>query len=287
MSTPKHPAAPRSWLFVPGDRPERFARALSSGADAVIFDLEDAVAPERRALAVEHVRDILQQMPGQAPLCTAWVRTPGTATHADTPALLQILGRCPGLTGWVVPKVEAASDLQGWTHPVMAQIETPRALESLSTMLDAAAPHLWALALGPEDLSAELCAPPTEALLTPLASRVIVAARARAMHVYACPGTLTEFKDLAAWKHTLRAGRALGSDGALCIHPAQIDGVHSVFDASPTERTWAQKVMQAWEARQGAGAVAVEGRMVDRPVMLRAERILARAAVTQTTERVQ
>lgn len=264
--------AVRSWLFVPADRPERFAKAAASGADAVILDLEDAVAPERRAFAVNSVRAWLDSAEARSARPQIWVRVPDVQAQAYLQAQV---GGSARLNGWVVPKVERAQDLRGWGRPVMAQIETPHAIEYLPAILAGRNEDLAALALGPEDLSVALDTAPGAQALAYAAARLVMAARAHDLHVYACPGSLAEFRDLAAWRSTLASGRALGSDGALCIHPAQLEAVHAVFSPDPEDVAWAHRVMAAW--RTGAGAVALDGRMIDRPVVLRAMRTLAKA----------
>ncbi len=269
--------APRSWLFVPGNRPERFDKAAASGADAIILDLEDAVVPEARPAALREVRTWLEARPAADGPPEVWVRVPD-AVHC--PDDVRALARIPALTGFVLPKVEAPEHLAGWTKPLMAQIETALGVLAAERIAAQGGTMLRSLALGPEDLSVSLGCRPDAAGMRASCERVILAARAYGLHVYACPGSLAEFRDLDAWRQILLGGQALGSDGMLCIHPAQLAVVHEVFTPSAESLAHARRVVAAYEAAEagGHGAVQLDGRMIDAPVVERARRLLARAA---------
>ncbi|MEZ5652097.1 MAG: CoA ester lyase [Burkholderiaceae bacterium] len=270
-------AAPRSWLFVPGNRPERFDKAVATGADAVILDLEDAVVPAARAAAAVAVRDWLSARAATDVGATQiWVRVPSAT---DCPAEVRALGDCASLTGFVLPKVESAADLAGWNQPLMAQIETALGVLRAEQICADGGEHLLAVALGPEDLSVSLGCRPDEAGMRASCERVLLAARAFGRHVYACPGTISAFRDLEEWRTILLAGKAIGSDGMLCIHPAQVGVVHEVFSPAPAQIDEAASVVAAYEAAAAAGhgAVQLDGRMIDAPVVERARRLLDRA----------
>lgn len=293
--------AVRSLLFVPGNRPERFDKAAASGADAIILDLEDAVPVDQRATAGASVAQWLQaraeeSTSGQAqdaqrssvtqPSATqpsttrpsvtqCWVRVPQAR---ERPAWLASVIDASALTGVVLPKVESPDDLSGWSLPIIAQIESARGVLALDDIARAGS-SLVALAIGPEDLSVSLRVSPSVAALSHACARAVVAARAFDRQVYACPGSIGEFRDLARWRDTLAAGRALGSDGMMCIHPSQVAPVNEVFSPDADTIAWALQVAQAWRTAQadGLAAVSVAGRMVDPPVAQRAHEIVAAA----------
>lgn len=271
----------RSWLFVPGNRPERFDKAAAAGADAVILDLEDAVLPEARGQAVAAVRAWLERRALAAavagPRCEAWVRVPSAT---DCPAEVRALADLPSLDGFVLPKVESPDVLAGWHCPLMAQIETARGVLALERIAADGGGHLRVLALGPEDLSVSLGCRPDADGLRASCERLLLAARAYGRDAIACPGSIAEFRDLAAWRAILLAGRAIGSDGMLCIHPAQVAVVNEVFSPDPARIDEARRIVAAYEQAAAAGdaAVQLDGRMIDAPVVERARRDLARAA---------
>ncbi|MEZ5741473.1 MAG: CoA ester lyase [Burkholderiaceae bacterium] len=274
--TDDEPVPLRSWLFVPGDRPERFDKAVASGADAVILDLEDAVAPAARAAATVQVRDWLVASAGQPQRVARWVRVPSAR---DCPADIRALAGLPALDGFVLPKVESADVLHGWNTRLMAQIESAQGLLALARIVAGSPPDLALLALGPEDLSRSLgCAPDLAGMTVPCANTVI-AARAHGLQVLACPGSIGEFRDLAAWRGTLEAGRALGSDGMLCIHPKQVEVANEVFSPHAAFIRDALRVVAAFDeaSARGEGAAQLDGRMIDLPVVVRARRLLRRA----------
>jgi citrate lyase beta subunit len=232
--------AHRSWLYVPGDRPERFAKALASGADAVILDLEDAVAPSARDAAVGHVDAFLASAAQSR--ASLWVRVDDARVRRQDIAALARHGR---LDGYVIPKFEAPEQCAGWGKPVMALIETPKGVVDAARITALAAAQLHGIALGPEDLSTALGVAPTLEALNHAAAVIVMAAHAAGVKAYACPGSLAEFRDLAAWRATLAAGRRLGSHGTLCIHPAQLAAAHEVFSPSEAELAWARRVCDA------------------------------------------
>ncbi len=271
--------APRSWLYVPGDRPERFEKALASGADAVILDLEDAVSAAARPAAIGHVEAFLAARAASPRAAVQlWVRVDDA--HVRHPAIAA-LARHAALAGFVVPKFESPGQAAGWGKPVLAIVETPRGVVDAARLASEAAAAdgttLHGLALGPEDLSAALGVAPTLESLNHAAATLVMAARAAGVAVYACPGSLGEFRDLAAWRATVQAGRRLGSQGTFCIHPAQIGPAHEAFSPTPAELESARRICEAWDRAAGQGAVALEGRMIDRPVWQRACETLARA----------
>ena len=256
--------APRSYLFVPADRPERYAKALASGADAVIVDLEDAVA----ASAKDAARAAL----------AAWLDGGGSGilvriNDAASPAFaadLAVAAR-PGIVGIVVPKAERADDLahvHAMTRgvPLVPLIETANGIDRLREI--AAVAGVERLAFGSIDLQVDLGIEGDGDELLVFRSALVLASR--------LAGICTAIDDAVALDADTRRARRLGFGAKLCIHPRQVAPVHAAFAPSADELTWARRVVDASEASQG-GAVAVDGKMVDRPVLLRAQTLLARA----------
>lgn len=137
---------------------------------------------------------------------------------------------------------------------------------------------LHGIALGPEDLSTALGVTPDLESMRYASFALAMVANAAGVKVYACPGSVGEFRDLAAWR-TLEAGRRIGSHGKLRIHPAQGGPASDVFSPTAQELDWARRVCAAWDEAQGQDAVAVDGKMVDLPVAQRARDMLARQRV--------
>ena len=265
--------AQRSWLYVPGDRPERFMKALASGADAVVLDLEDSVAEASRESAISNV-DAFLGSTGVRGTTSVWVRVNDASVRHPT---VVALAKHRSLDGFVVPKFETPEQCAGWDRPVLALIETPQGVVDAARIAAAASTHLHGIALGPEDLSTALGVTPCVESMGYAASVVVMAAHAAGVKAYACPGSVGEFRNLAAWRATLDAGRRIGSHGAFCIHPLQVRPANETFSPTAAELAWARRVCSAWDQAQGQGAVAVDGTMVDLPVVERARNALAHA----------
>ncbi|MCD2172210.1 HpcH/HpaI aldolase/citrate lyase family protein [Rhizobium sp. C4] len=255
-------------LFVPADRPERFAKAAAAGADAVIIDLEDAVAPSSKASARETLS------PGQlnVPLILR-INGAGTQWHAQDIAVAAQLD----LVAIMLPKAEMDGTLEALQQgparhlPVIALIETARGLDEARAI--AASPGIARLAFGSIDFCADLgCAHQRNALL--LARSSLVLASRLAGLPAPIDGVTTAIDDDGLVADDARYGRALGFGGKLCIHPRQIGPVKAGYHPDEAEIAWAEKVLNSGDA-----AVAVDGAMVDEPVRIRARRILALAAV--------
>jgi citrate lyase subunit beta / citryl-CoA lyase len=269
---------PRSLLFVPGDRLDRLDKALGSGADAVILDLEDAVAPSSKAAARASVLAQLTQEP-QAERVVVRINAPSTpAGLADLAALTEAAP--PACAGLLVPKAESPDVLAavgaalaeaGRELPLAALIESAAGLRRAAEI--ARAPGLVALALGPLDLAAQL-----EARLDPAAmASVRLALRLAAVEggVELWDGPSTALEDAALVGEDAAAAAALGFTGKLCIHPRQVEAVNAAFSPSPEALDAARALLAAAEGQ--AGAFRFEGKMVDAPVLARARALLARA----------
>jgi citrate lyase subunit beta/citryl-CoA lyase len=259
---------PRSYLFVPGDRPDRFAKAIASGADAVVLDLEDAVAPDAKERARAAVADWM------AGGCGPVVVRVNDALSPDHAADLGVASRA-GVVAVLVPKAERAEDLArvraAAPHAVLLpQIESAAGIDRLRDI--ATAPGVQRLVFGSIDLQLDLGIEGEGEELLLFRSQLVLASRLAGI---AAPvdGVSTALDDAAALDADTRRARRLGFSAKLCIHPRQIATVHAAFAPSAEERAWAERVVAAAAAASGA-AVAVDGRMVDRPVLLRAEAIL-------------
>lgn len=255
-------------LFVPADRPERFARAFASGADAAVIDLEDAVAPEAKAAARATLRDARGEVAASACPVLLRVNAEGEPGHAEDLALARDLR----LAGVMLPKAEgpeAVARVAGASgHPVLALVETARGVARARDTAAAAG----RLALGAIDLAADLgCAETPEALL--LARLELVLASRLGGLAGPIDGVTAALRDPALAEADARRAASLGFRGKLLIHPSQVAPARAGFAPSEAELAWADRVLGAG----GSGAAAVDGAMVDRPVRLRAEAIRRRA----------
>lgn len=262
----------RSVLFVPASRPERIAKALASGADRVVVDLEDAVSPDDKARA----RAALAAHLDAHPALSLGVRINGADSpwQADDLALVR---RYPQLSWVMVPKAESAAELAALNcdRPLLPLIETARGLLNLAAI--ASAPGVRQLGYGGLDLGVDLGLTPdtdgARAQLDGVRLQLVLHSRAADLPPpleTVCP----EFKDPAVVQHWARRARDMGFDGMLCIHPAQVNAAHQGFGFDPADQDWARRVLAGAAAHQGA-AFQLDGAMVDAPVIRRAERILA------------
>lgn len=259
---------PRSYLFVPGDRPERFAKALAAGADAVIVDLEDAVGPAAKAAARDAVATWLDS-PAAAPVLLR-INAAATPWFDDD---LQLC-RHPRVHGVVVPKAEDADTLAAVPgKPVLPLIESGAGFDAVRTL--ARMPGVARLVFGSIDFQADLGIEGDDDALLFFRSQLVLASRLAGVDAPVDGVTTALDDEQAVGRDTARA-RRLGFGAKLCIHPRQVAAVNAGFQPTPQERDWAQRVLAAAEAGGGA-AVAVDGKMVDAPVLLRARRLLARA----------
>ena len=283
----------RSMLFVPGDRPERFARAVTSGADAVIFDLEDAVVPERRAAARVEIARCLTDAERQVPL---WVRINPVETHDALLDLAAVIDGRPD--GIMLPKARDGADVgraSHWLESLEARSGFPRGsvglipliTEGAGAVLNAASftrlpARVRGLTWGAEDLAADIGAlgnrlPDGEFEFTYAYARSMCLLAAAAAGVAAIDTVDIEIRDVAAVERRARDSRRQGFVGRMAIHPAQVAPIHAAFSPSAAEVEWAGRVLAAFSASPGAGAVSLDGRMLDRPHIRQAERILAAA----------
>lgn len=271
MTTMPDLRAGGSWLFVPGDRPERFGKALASGAHAVVIDLEDAVAPG----AKEGARDVVRRE--LDPTRPVVVRING----ADTPWFDADIGLAahPGVAGVMLPKSESAGTLgrvrEAGARALVPLVETAAGVAALDEV--ASAPGVACIAFGSIDLRVDLrMGDAAEDELLYFRTRLVLASRLAGIGA-PLDGVTTRLDDPALLAQDVHRARRLGFGGKLCIHPRQVEAVNSGFAPTAAEIDWARRVLDATASSLGA-AVSLDGAMVDRPVVLRAEAILARTA---------
>lgn len=283
----------RSMLFVPGDRPERFAKAAASGADAVILDLEDAVTVDRRPLARQSIAEWLQAGERRVPM---WVRINPVQTVDALQDLAAIVPARPD--GIVLPKARNGADVlkaDHWLEALESAHGLPNNSIALLPMITETAQAMLSLASfvptvqrvrgmtwGAEDLATELGAAGNrdESGVYDMPYQL---ASAGCLYTSAAAGVLaidtvdTEIKDLATVESRARASRRAGYSGKLAIHPAQIAALHAAFTPNAEEIAHAEKVLAAFAQSPASGAFMVDGKLVDRPHVLQAERVLAAA----------
>ena len=269
-------ALPRSYLFVPGDRPERFAKALASAADAVVLDLEDAVAPAAKETARAAVSACLAQT-AHAERLVVRINDESTRWFEGDLALLRDLGvKAVMLTkaerASTVARVRAACPDIG----VLALVESARGVLAAEEL--ALAPGVQRLVFGTIDyaldmgLEGELAA---TLGLDGAATRLAIASRAAGIGSPVA-GVTVAIDDEAGLRADFARARAHGFGAKLCIHPKQIAALHAALAPTIEELAWARRVLAAADAAGGA-AVQLDGRMVDKPVIERARRIVQRA----------
>lgn len=263
-----------TWLFVPGDRPERFDKAAATGADAVILDLEDAVVPDAKETARDHVASWLSQG-GDSPGRRGWVRLNAAGTpwyDADVAAL----AAAPGLAGLVVPKAEDVGALVALRDRLGPSVGIVALVESALGMYRAVdiAGVVDRLAFGSIDYAVDVGAEHTPTALLHARSTLVFASRIAGIEG-PVDGVTTALRDEELLAEDVAAARELGFTGKLLIHPAQVAPVGRGFAPTPDEVDWARRVLAAVEGGI-AGAVSLDGAMVDKPVVDRARRILDR-----------
>jgi len=272
---------PRSWLFVPADSEKKIVKALDSDADAIIFDLEDSVAPGQKTVA----RDILKGLPKHSNGPEWWVRINplGSEYHKDD---LKLIGSAY-VHGIVLPKAESGADVIELAHrtgniPIHAIVtETAASLFNLLSYRDPKS-TLAAMSWGAEDLSAALGASSKydasgELSFTYKLARSLCLAGAVAAGVQPVDGVFADFKDDKGLGAEAEAARREGFTGKLAIHPAQVAIINAAFTPSAEDVRHAAEIVAAFEAQPDAGVLSVGGKMVDRPHLVQARRILERS----------
>jgi citrate lyase subunit beta/citryl-CoA lyase len=281
----------RSLLFVPGDSERKFAKAKDSGADALILDLEDSVAPSEKANARAHIAALIDDQPKRA---LFFVRVNALDTGLALDDLAAVVK--PGLDALLIPKANGAADLERIAHYLEAleakagmapgavklasvATETPKAMFALGSYAPAH-PRLIALTWGAEDLSAALGATdnkePDGSWTFPYQlARAQCLFAASAAEVMALDTIYADFRDSEGLERDCRRSRRDGFVGRLAIHPDQVAAINRAYAPSEAEVAHARKIVAAFEANPGAGALGVDGKMVDLPHLSAAQKILA------------
>lgn len=264
-------------LFVPGDRPERFVKAHQSGAHLIIIDLEDAVAPENKAIALEETLAALttesESLPGGR--LTALVRIDGNHSALQLTALRKV-AETPGngLLGVMVPKAESAKQMTTAIDALPAGLGIIALVESARGLINAfeiaSVAGVTRLGFGAVDFGVDVDAS-HERVLDYARAQIVVASRAAGVASPVDSPSLNIKETDIVSTEALRA-LEFGFGGKLCIHPAQVDFVHTSFAPTAEEIAWAHKVI----GLEG-GAAQLDGVMIDKPVVDRAKRILARS----------
>ena len=271
MSDPARKAAPRSYLFVPGDRPERFEKALASGADRVIIDLEDAVAPDAKESARDSVAGVLVTSRDYI----VRVNSPDTPWFEDD----LIMCRQGKPRAVVIPKAEDPAQIESVAGQfagevgILPLIETARGVRNVEML--AAAAGVERLVFGSIDLQLDLGID-GERLLDAFRLQLVLASRLAGIDA-PVDGVTTALDDRAQLEDDVSCARKLGFTAKLAIHPRQVAAINSAFVPSAVEIDWAERVVAAVRDA-GSGAVSLDGKMIDKPVIARAERLLAIAA---------
>lgn len=289
--------AMRSWLFVPGDSEHKLDKAVGTGADVILVDLEDSVAPENKSMARNKARAWLdahrRTLPGQRRL-GRWVRINALDTGDWREDLLAVMAGAPD--GIMLPKSagpEAVQQLGAELYELEQRFgiangsvqilplvsETARAAITIPRYAETTHPRLMGLTWGAEDLSAAIGAARkhdaagqwTDTFRLVRAQTLLTA---HAAELAAIDTLHADFKDEAGLKARAEAARADGFAGMLAIHPAQVPVINAAFTPSEAELAEARAVVNAFAANPGAGALQIDGRMIDRPHLKLAQRVL-------------
>ncbi len=271
----------RSLLFVPATSEHLWEKASQRGADAVVIDLEDAIPIEKKELARAMAPKAIQLLKDKGADVVLRVNSYPQLWEQDLVGM-----PWKSLSAVMLPKVETKDQVEAFSKaltqhcsatppPIAALLETP--LGVLATSQIAGHPSLCALGFGAEDYSGAIGVHPHALALTWPAQQVITGAHAFGLQCWGMAGSIAEVKDLDAFGKDVEFARSIGFTGSVCIHPNQVAIVNRGFSPSAAELEWAQKIVDADEAARanGLGAVLLEGKMIDKPIVDRARRWLA------------
>ncbi|TXC69193.1 CoA ester lyase [Sphingorhabdus soli] len=287
MASTRRPE-PRSWLFIPGDSAKKLGKADDCGADAVIIDLEDSVAAAARPAARALTADFLTQRPSGVRASQLWVRINPLDGDDWKVDLAAVVGARPD--GYMLPKcagpadvatlAEALGDTPGAILPVAT--ETPAAVFALGDYAGDADPRLAGLTWGAEDLGAAIGAsgnrwPDGRFHETFRMVRSLTLLAAHAAGVQAIDTLYADFRDSDGLRADSERSAIEGFTGRLAIHPAQVAVINAAYLPSPASIDAARRIVEAFAAQPDAGTIGLDGKMIDRPHLVQAERLIARA----------
>ncbi|GAB3626882.1 CoA ester lyase [Pandoraea terrae] len=256
---------------MPGSQPDRFGKALDSGADAVIIDLEDAVAPEAK---VEARRALAAWVSPERPVLVR-INAKGTPWFAEDAQLTKLRG----IAGIILPKAEAASDVVDLISVTRTKIPVFPLIETAQGMWDvlqiAKAPFVHQLMFGTLDFIADMGMGSDAEELDTFRAQLVMTSRIAGIRS-PIDGVTPSLEDVDRLTADAAKGRRWGFGGKLCIHPKQVPVVNRCYTPTESDVSWARRVLDASEKANGA-AISIDGKMVDRPVVLRAQRIVASA----------
>lgn len=264
----------RSALFVPGDRPERFAKALASGADYIIIDLEDAVDEQFKSQARQNILEFSQAHP-QANIL---VRI-NAADHPQHDPDIAMCKVCANIVGILLPKAETTEQL---AHTAQAGkaiwpiIESARGLTAIANLAQAA--NIARMCLGTVDLALDLNLEDGSAAETILdQARYTVLLHSRANSLGApLDGVFVALDDHEGLACAAQRSKAMGFAGMLCLHPKQVPVIHKAWEPTADALAWARKVLVAADGSEN-GAFRLDGQMIDAPVLARARKLISLA----------
>lgn len=278
----------RTVLFSPGDQPDLLQKGPESGADVVVFDLEDAVAPSAKEAARDHVTEVVPSLDPDCELCVR-LNPLGAGGQEDLSVLGPVLSSVDSV---MLPKVSGRRDIEELTEnleareaslPVLALLETAAGV--LAAPEVAAAEATDALLLGAEDLSADVGLNRSAAGTEILYAREHVVLAASSQGIDAIDTLYTDFEDTDGLAADTEVAVDLGFDGKMAIHPAQVSVINDAFTPAADRIEWARKVLKATAEAEGRGVFAVDGEMIDAPLVAQAEDVLDRAEAAGVCEK--
>jgi citrate lyase subunit beta / citryl-CoA lyase len=270
-----------SLLFVPAHSLKHVQSAIRYRPDAVILDLEDGVAPEDKPAARAGMCEAQQLLADANIPCLLRVNS-----DADNAALDVAAANRDKLAAIIVPKclnIQSLQVVQQQDVKLIALIESPAAIRELSTIVVHKSVH--AIMFGSEDYAVEMGVSPHAKAIEHAAALIAIAASSAGKPAYGVAGSLANFSDLEKFASEIELTRDLGFTGALAIHPSQLPLIKKAFAPKQNEIDWAKNVIAAYQ-HNSTGAFKLDGRMIDAPIILQAQRILARAVLAQSASAV-
>lgn len=289
MTSTKELPVWRSLLFVPVNVPKFVETAHTRGSDAVILDLEDSVPPAEKANARQMIQAAAPKVAKSGADIVVRINQPIELAVRDIEAAIS-----PWVHTLMLPKIDSAGHVRllaelidrleaerGMTvghTKLMALIETPAAF-ARTDEIAAAHPRLIAVSLGSEDFAMEIGGEPATDVLFYPKQRVAIAAVANGLMAMGVIGSVADFKDLEGYRASARLARRLGFRGSACIHPNHVAILNEEFGPKAAEVEWARRVIDVYDKAkaEGRASIQLDGKMVDIPIVVRAERIIAQA----------